>query len=90
MTFRELLEADREKIKVQLESANTREQAITVLEREMDRLLMQYGEQEKEADILITPDVLKANPFNAKECGFCIEEGEKATRAMIDDIKKLL
>ena len=50
MTFRELLEADREKIKVQLESANTREQAITVLEREMDRLLMQYGEQEKEAD----------------------------------------
>ena len=47
-------------------------------------------EQEKEADILITPDVLKANPFNAKECGFCIEEGEKATRAMIDDIKKLL
>lgn len=47
-------------------------------------------EQEKEADILIAPDVLKANPFNAKECGFCIEEGEKAALAAIDSIKAIL
>ena len=48
------------------------------------------SQQEKEADLLITPDVFKINPFSAKECEFCIEQGRAATDEKIEAIRALL
>ena len=45
-------------------------------------------ELEKEADILLTPDLIKVNPFSAKECGHCIEEGYNVTMEAMDRIKE--
>ncbi len=36
--------------------------------------------RENEADLLITPDVHKVNPFSQKEAEICIAEGEKSAR----------
>ena len=48
------------------------------------------SKQEKEADLIITPDVFRINPFSAKECEFCIEQGRNATDREIGQIRELL
>lgn len=47
-------------------------------------------ERLKQADIVITPDVFKTNPFSAKECDICFSAGCEATTALIPQIKALL
>ena len=46
--------------------------------------------QEKQADVLLTPDVFATNPFSAKECAFCIAQGRAAADAKIEEIRALL
>ena len=46
--------------------------------------------QEKQADVLLTPDVFATNPFSAKECVFCIAQGRAAADAKIEEIRALL
>ncbi len=46
--------------------------------------------RENEADLLITPDVHKVNPFSQKEAEICIAEGEKAAREALEKIKELI
>lgn len=47
-------------------------------------------EQEKEADMVLTPDVFRINPYSAKESAICIEEGERAMDERIDELIELL
>lgn len=44
----------------------------------------------EEADYVIAPDVFKVDPWTTKDIDECIEEGIKAGKAALDDIKRLM
>ncbi len=48
------------------------------------------SKKEEQADVLITPDVYKTNPFSSKECAYCIDQGRKAALQAIPKVKALL